>query len=110
MAQGTALVMISPNVLVAFWRYHQRHPLPFSRLGVMGLAALLATWPAARLAVRLDSRVLTLGFVIFLAGLAAWFLWGVGWAHRLPERSLRRAFALMLLLTSGLLLSQGALR
>ena len=27
LAQGTALVMILPNVLTGFWRYHQRTPV-----------------------------------------------------------------------------------
>ena len=31
LAQGTALVMIAPNVLIGFWRYHQRHPVHLAR-------------------------------------------------------------------------------
>lgn len=207
LAQGTALVMITPNVLLAFWRYHQRNPLPLRTVGLLGAVALLATWPAARLAVRLDSRVLMVCFAVFLAGLALYFFWGsrrsapavdparvwperwlpgvgvvsgffsglfsvgagivaapilvrgfgkrqavaqgialavvvpgalvslaiygqagmvnwqsgallalgglctvssgVAWAHRLPERRLRRLFAVMLLLTAGLLIRAG---
>jgi uncharacterized membrane protein YfcA len=76
LAQGTALVMITPNVLLAFWRYHQRNPLPLKTIGLLGAAALLATWPAARLAVLLDSRVLMVCFAVFLIGLALYFLWG----------------------------------
>ncbi|MFA7292498.1 MAG: TSUP family transporter, partial [Rhodocyclaceae bacterium] len=66
MAQGTALVMITPNVLLAFWRYRQRHHLPLRTAGLLGLATLLATWPAARLAVQLDSQVLMVCFAVFL--------------------------------------------
>lgn len=76
MAQGTALVMITPNVLVAFWRYRQRHYLPLRTAGLLGLTTLLATWPAARLAVLLDSHVLMLCFAVFLVGLSSYFLWG----------------------------------
>ncbi|PKO33192.1 MAG: hypothetical protein CVU34_14255 [Betaproteobacteria bacterium HGW-Betaproteobacteria-7] len=76
LAQGTALVMITPNVLLAFWRYHQRNPLPLKTIGLLGAAALLATWPAARLAVLLDSRVLMICFAVFLVGLSLYFLWG----------------------------------
>jgi len=76
LAQGTALVMITPNVLLAFWRYHQRNPLPLKTIGLLGAAALLATWPAARLAVLLDSRVLMVCFAVFLIGLSLYFLWG----------------------------------
>jgi uncharacterized membrane protein YfcA len=76
LAQGTALVMITPNVLVAFWRYHQRNPLPFGSIALLGAAALVSAWPAARLAVLLDSRVLMICFAVFLIGLALYFLWG----------------------------------
>ncbi|MDX9706518.1 MAG: sulfite exporter TauE/SafE family protein [Azospira sp.] len=206
MAQGTALVMIMPNVLLAFWRYHQRHPMPLTTIGLLGACAMLATWPAALLAIRLDSQVLGLCFAAFLVGLALYFLhgargsapvdtkgagwhprlmpgvgalggfmsglfgvgaglvvapilvrgfglrqavaqgmglatvvpgsvlalatfagakqvdwqtgallavggmstisWGVSLAHRLPERKLRRLFALMLLLTAGLMIAR----
>ena len=83
LAQGTALVMITPNVLIAFWRYRQRHSLPLRTAGLplrtaglLGLATLLATWPAAWLAVHLDSHVLMLCFAVFLVGLASWFFHG----------------------------------
>jgi uncharacterized membrane protein YfcA len=76
LAQGTALVMITPNVLIAFWRYRQRHHLPLRTVGLLGLATLLATWPAAWLAVHLDSQVLMLCFAVFLVGLALWFFHG----------------------------------
>lgn len=76
LAQGTALVMIMPNVLLAFWRYYQRHPMPLATVGLLALCALAATWPAAWLAVHLDSRVLALCFATFLIGLALHFLRG----------------------------------
>lgn len=68
--------MIMPNVLLAFWRYHQRHPMPLATVGLLGACAMLATWPAALLAIRLDSRVLGLCFAVFLIGLAFYFLHG----------------------------------
>lgn len=175
--------------------------------GLLGLATLLATWPAARLAVLLDSHVLMLCFAVFLVGLALWFFhgaraaaqaasagwherwlpgvgvvggffagmfgvgsgivaaplltrgfgkpqavaqglalalvapgavvalatfaeakqvawqtgallaiggmatvsYGVAWAHRLPERKLRRLFAVMLLLTAALMIRQATM-
>ena len=76
MAQGTALVMVTPNVLLAFWRYHQRNPLPRRSIAWLGTVALVATWPAARLAVRLDSRLLMSCFALFLIGLSLYFFWG----------------------------------
>ena len=76
MAQGTALVMIMPNVLLAFWRYYQRHPMPLATVGLLGACALVATGPAAWLAIHLDSRLLGLCFAVFLIGLSFYFLRG----------------------------------
>jgi len=76
LAQGTALVMIMPNVLLAFWRYYQRHPMPLATVGLLGACALIATGPAAWLAVHLDSGVLRRIFAVFLVGLALYFLHG----------------------------------
>lgn len=75
-AQGTALVMITPNVLVGFWRYRQRNPFPLRTAGIVGLATLLATWPAARLAVHMNPHLLTVCFALFLIALSCYFLWG----------------------------------
>ena len=204
MAQGTALVMMTPNVLIAFWRYRQRNPFPLRTAGLVGLVTLFATWPAARLAVYMNPQLLMVCFAVFLIALSCFFLWGtrptaassnasrtpwnerylpavgivgglfgvgsgivaapilvhgfgkrqavaqgialslvvpgalvalatfaeakqvnwqigtllaiggmstvswgVAWAHRLPERRLRRFFALLLLLTAGLMIRQG---
>lgn len=34
LAQGTALVMVVPNVLLAIWRYHQRNRIEIGRAHV----------------------------------------------------------------------------
>ncbi|KMJ52448.1 membrane protein [Vogesella sp. EB] len=73
LAQGTALVMIVPNVLLAFWRYRQRHPFPLRTALAMGAGAMLATYPAARLAVALDQQRLQQVFAAFLLWLAYYF-------------------------------------
>lgn len=93
MAQGTALVMITPNVLLGFWRYRQRNPFPLRTAGAVGLATLLATWPAARLAVHMNPRGLTVCFAVFLIALSAYFLWGTRAARRdAPARTPRAAW------------------
>lgn len=74
LAQGTALVMITPNVLMAFVRYHQRNALPLRSITLMGIAALASTWPAAWLAIHIDSRSLMIGFAIFLIGLSLYLM------------------------------------
>ena len=46
LAQGTALIMIAPNVLLGFWRYHQRHHLPLRAVVRMGVFSIVATYLA----------------------------------------------------------------
>src|SRR5262245_11116018 len=49
-AQGTVLVMVVPNVLLAFWRYRQRFGVDLRMAATIGLSALAATYPVARFA------------------------------------------------------------
>lgn len=75
MAQGTALVMMMPNVLIGFWRYRQRNPFSLRAVALMGLASIVATYPAARIAVTMDAQVLKVCFAFFLLGLSAYFFY-----------------------------------
>ena len=89
MAQGTALVMIVPNVLLAFYRYRQHHAIPLSRALGLGGIAMLASYPAARLAVGLDHHTLQWVFFGFLLGLCDYLCWVVARpprAHAPPPR------------------------
>lgn len=70
-AQGTVLVMVVPNVLLAFWRYHRHVGLDLRIAAALGLSALVASYPAARVAIGLDPGHLRLAFAAFLALLAA---------------------------------------
>ena len=66
-AQGTALVMIVPNVLLSFWRYRQRGRVDLRIAAMLAAFALVSTYPAARWATGLDPRSLRLAFAGFLA-------------------------------------------
>ena len=74
MAQGTALVMVVPNVLLALWRYHKRnrielrHALPLASMG------FCFAWIGSIWAVGLDAQTMRLGFVAFLVALSAYNL------------------------------------
>ena len=65
-AQGTALVMIAPNVVLAFWRYSQHHPIALRRTLTLGAVSIVVSYPAARLAVSLDHHTLRWIFIGFL--------------------------------------------
>jgi uncharacterized membrane protein YfcA len=80
-AQGTTLVMVVPNVLFAFWRYRQRVGVDLRIAVTLGLSALVATYPAARVATGLDPHDLRLafaGFLVLLAIIIAWRTWRAG--------------------------------
>ena len=75
LAQGTALVMILPNVLTGFWRYHQRTPVDFRALTWMILLSIVAAALAAHYASTIGADQLRRAFAVFLLALAAYFLW-----------------------------------
>ncbi|MCR3786820.1 sulfite exporter TauE/SafE family protein, partial [Pseudomonas aeruginosa] len=47
LAQGTALVMVVPNVVLALWRYHQRNRIDPRQAGVLALTGLLCAFLAS---------------------------------------------------------------
>ncbi|VVP30065.1 hypothetical protein PS838_04292 [Pseudomonas fluorescens] len=71
-AQGTALVMVVPNVMLALWRYHQRnriemrHALPLASMG------FCFAWMGSIWAVGIDAQTMRLAFVAFLIALTAY--------------------------------------
>lgn len=76
LAQGTALVMIAPNVMLGFWRYKQRNPIDLRDAGWLGGAAVGSTWWVAHWATHLDAGRLRWAFAAFLVGLALLLRWG----------------------------------
>lgn len=70
LAQGTALALMAPNLLLGWWRYSQRHALTWRAILAIGVSAMLTTWLIAHLAIRLDPHWLRLLFGGFLAALA----------------------------------------
>ena len=70
---GTALVMIAPNVVLAFWRYSQHHPIALRRTLTLGAVSIVVSYPAARLAVSLDHHTLRWIFIGFCCGW--WAIW-----------------------------------
>jgi uncharacterized membrane protein YfcA len=73
LAQGTALVMIAPNVLLGFWRYHQRNRIDLRSVGSIAVFAMVTTYVAARLAGGIDAGHLRVAFAVFLILLALYF-------------------------------------
>jgi uncharacterized membrane protein YfcA len=91
LAQGTALVMMVPNLAIALWRYSQRQPLPKMRTFLLIMCAASATTVAAYYASSLASSELRRYFGGFLLWLALHSLWGLRakpgrFQFALPER------------------------
>ncbi|NTV71858.1 MAG: sulfite exporter TauE/SafE family protein [Azonexaceae bacterium] len=91
LAQGTALVMMVPNLSIALWRYCQRQPLPKLRTALLVLCAVTATALTAHYASSLASSQLRRYFGLFLLWLAIHSLWSLragraNWSFALPER------------------------
>lgn len=75
LAQGTALVMVVPNVVLALWRYHQRNPIDQRHALALGISGLLSALLASLIAVQIDARSMRLAFVGFLLALTAFTIW-----------------------------------
>ncbi|MBC8648426.1 sulfite exporter TauE/SafE family protein [Pseudomonas sp. MTM4] len=73
-AQGTALVMVVPNVLLAIWRYHQRNRIDPRHAAALGIASFFFAIAGAAIAVSLDAGRMRIAFVGFLVALAAYTL------------------------------------
>jgi len=111
MAQGTALVMVLPTVLVAVRRYHQRERIDLGVAAAGAIGAMSCTWIGALLALGLEPLLLRRSFAVFLFCIGLYYVWQT-WLRRrgpLPARSgppprvLTRAHALALGMLSGLL-------
>lgn len=70
MAQGTSLAMMVPILLVGWWRYSHRHPVPWKTATRIGLLASLTTWLVAYVATSLNPLKLRTAFALFLLVLA----------------------------------------
>lgn len=74
MAQGTALVMSVPNVLVALYRYNQRNRINLRQALPLVVMSFCFAWLGAMLAVGLDQRIIRWGFVGFLLAITLYNL------------------------------------
>lgn len=74
-AQGTALVMIVPNVVIGFWRYYQKDRVDLHVAALLAASAAVFTYLFAAIATRTDERILRQGFAAFIVLLAIYYTW-----------------------------------
>jgi len=85
-AQGTAMVMIVPNVLLGLWRYYKRGGMDLRYAMVLGVTAVVFTYAAAEVAVGLRSATLRAAFGVFVACMAVLLAWQT-WRKARPQVS-----------------------
>ena len=74
LAQGTALVMVVPNVVLALWRYNQRNRIEPRYALLLASTGIVCAWLASLYAVELQAERMRLAFVGFLVALALYNL------------------------------------
>ncbi|WP_042859309.1 sulfite exporter TauE/SafE family protein [Dickeya sp. NCPPB 3274] len=75
LAQGTALIMITPNVLIGFLRYRQRNKIDTRMTLMLCAFATVSAYLAAHIASAIQVDNLQKAFAIFLLVLAAYYIW-----------------------------------
>lgn len=101
LAQGTALAMVVPNVLLALWRYHQRNRIDRRHALTLAASALLWALLGATWAVTLDAGRMRLAFIGFLVVLALYNFSRVYWRTPAGASALRHPWPWLALLGSG---------
>jgi uncharacterized membrane protein YfcA len=74
-AQGTALVMVVPNVVIGLRRYYQRRSLNVRYALTLAVSAIPFTYAGARVATGLPSAPLRIAFATFTIAIAMYVLW-----------------------------------
>jgi len=65
-AQGTALVMMVPNLLVGWWRYARHNPVSLPQAAAVAVVGSATTWGMAHFDQALDQGMLRTLFALFL--------------------------------------------
>lgn len=73
-AQGTALIMVLPAILLAVRKYNQRERINVQAALVAAVSSILFTWVGARIALGLDSLLLRRVYAMFVLGIAVHYL------------------------------------
>ncbi|KPW29678.1 putative membrane protein [Pseudomonas syringae pv. apii] len=97
LAQGTALLMVLPNVLLALWRYNQRNRILLRNALMLIIPSFIFAWLTSMLAVRIDPQSMRLGFVAFLVILTVFNVAQMYWRNTLASGGLRHEKYLWLL-------------
>jgi uncharacterized membrane protein YfcA len=91
-AQGTALVMVVPNVMLALWRYHQRNKIELRYALPLASMGFCFAWLGSIWAVGVDAQSMRIGFVAFLVALCAYNLARMFMASTAPSAQMNHSW------------------
>lgn len=74
-AQGTALIMVLPAVLLTLRKYHQHAPIDWRSAAAGALSSILFTWIGARIALDIDSTLLRRIYAVFVLVVAVFYFY-----------------------------------
>ena len=97
LAQGTALLMVLPNVLLALWRYNQRNRIAVRNALMLIVPSFCLAWLTSLYAVRLDPQTMRIAFVGFLLVLVLFNLGQMLWLKPTGENNLHHTNRLWML-------------
>lgn len=75
MAQGTALVMVVPNVVLAVWRYNQHNRIDPRNAAALAVPGCICAYIGSQWAVELPADLMRQGFAGFLLALALYMIY-----------------------------------
>ena len=73
-AQGTALIMVLPAILLTVRKYNQHERIDFKAAAVAAISSIVFTWIGARIALGVDSILLRRIYAMFVLGIAVFYL------------------------------------
>lgn len=76
-AQGTALVMIVPNVVIGFWRYYKTEKIDLRVAALLGASSVVLTFVFVRVATQTEARTLRTWFAVFILLVAVDYGWHI---------------------------------
>ncbi|HYG43424.1 MAG TPA: sulfite exporter TauE/SafE family protein [Bordetella sp.] len=85
LAQGTALVMVLPTIVMAVRKYNQQVRIDRATAMAGAIGAVLFTWVGAQLALGISSRTLRLSFAVFLFFVAVYYVYKLVHRPRAPR-------------------------
>ncbi len=73
--QGTALVLMTPNMIIGFWRYRQRNPITLGMAASLGIGSMIASYLAALVVAQVSTGFLRTLVALFMIVLACHLMW-----------------------------------